>query len=85
MKIPTILKDYEVSFLKMRGLLVTQYKYSNQEEFNKSILIYSYIPTFGVFLLDEEDNKQYKLTGKDIPDWFSTDLGDWFKIDFSTK
>mgnify|MGYP000846216040 CR=1 FL=1 len=86
MKIPTKLKDYEISFLKNRGLFVTFDKYPNQTEFNKSIIIYAYIPLFGLFLLDEEENKQYKLTSNDIPDFFKKDIANsWFESDPSLK
>ena len=74
MKIPCKLEDFEILFLRKRGLIVTFDKYPNETEFNKSILIYTYIPTFGVFLLDDEENKQFKLTGEDIPEFLIKDI-----------
>lgn len=74
MKIPCKLEDFEISFLKRRGSIVIFDKYPEEIEFNKSKLIYTYIPTFGVFLLDDEEQKQFKLTNEDIPEFIIEDI-----------
>lgn len=79
MKIPCKLEDFEISFLKKRGLIVTFDKYPDETEFNNSILFYCYVPIFGVFMLDDEDQKQYKLTKEDIPEFFIKDIKDDLK------
>lgn len=85
MKIPVKLTDYEVLFINNRGLIVDVLKYPKHESFNNSIIRYGYVPLFGVFLFDHEEDKQYKVTEGDIPEYFIKDIGDLATFDPSLK
>jgi hypothetical protein len=80
MKVPVKLQEYEIKFLKNKGMLMIMPKYPNEEHLNNFGFIYVYVLLYGCFMIDEETSEIFKLTDKDIPKFLIEEFEQIFKL-----